>query len=210
MQLDIEQREAQTIRKCIGLTGKDVLEVGCGDGRVPAMLEKARSMIAIDPNKDSISETMLDHPSVDFRVGNGEDLDFGDEKFDIVVFSLSLHHQDPHKALKEAKRVLKENGGIFIIEPDPEGEVSQLFWLMEDEKDVVLKVQKLLKKEGVKFESITVVWEFLDFEELCQYFFEEGDVEPTVELEKKFASILGTKVDNKPLLIEEKLNFFLL
>ena len=51
----------------------------------------------------------------EFEVGNAEDLPYPDEYFDKVVFSSSLEHiGDDMKALKEASRVLKPDGGIVL------------------------------------------------------------------------------------------------
>jgi len=40
-----------------GLTGKTILEVGCGDGRVSKFLvEKCKTLYAIDPDEKAIAE----------------------------------------------------------------------------------------------------------------------------------------------------------
>ena len=36
-----------------------------------------------------------------------------DAVFDLVLFTLSYHHQDRRKALEEAHRVLREGGRVF-------------------------------------------------------------------------------------------------
>ncbi len=57
----------------------------------------------------------------------------GDSLFDLVLFTLSLHHQNSSAALKEAYRVLKNNGKLIIVEPLVKGELQQFFHLFDDE-----------------------------------------------------------------------------
>lgn len=48
--------------------------------------------------------------------GEATFLPFKDETFDLVIFCFSLHEFEIQKALEEAKRVLKKNGLIFIVD----------------------------------------------------------------------------------------------
>jgi len=56
--------------------------------------------------------------------------DFPDGHFDLVVFTLSLHHQQSSLALGEAVRVLRKGGRVVIVEPKNGGEVGQVFGLL--------------------------------------------------------------------------------
>ena len=54
---------------------------------------------------------------VELREANAERLPFGDESFDTVVFNLSLCTiPDPRRALGEARRVLKPDGRLLVLE----------------------------------------------------------------------------------------------
>ena len=115
--------ELQKIEEFVDLSDRDMLEIGCGDGRLSSLLaKKVRNLTAIDPDKAMINLARRDINGVDFRVGHGESLEFNDKSYDIIVFSYSLHHQDCVKALDEAKRVLRDKGIILIIEPSTDGE----------------------------------------------------------------------------------------
>jgi ubiquinone/menaquinone biosynthesis C-methylase UbiE len=70
------------IEEFVQLNGRDVLEVGCGDGRLSALLEdKVGSLTAIDPDKTVITLAKKNIARVDFKVGSGENLEFADRSF---------------------------------------------------------------------------------------------------------------------------------
>lgn len=93
---DPEGTELATLDRLVSLTGKRVLEVGCGSGRLTwSLAERARSVVAIDPDRLEIAKARRAMSRrlknrVRFEVGQGESLPFPDEEFDAVVFSWSL------------------------------------------------------------------------------------------------------------------------
>lgn len=76
--------------------GKDVLDIGTGDGRLAiAVARHARSVLGIDTSEESIrlaqaSAARLGISNVRFRVGNAPDPDLGGRRFDVAIFSWSL------------------------------------------------------------------------------------------------------------------------
>jgi ubiquinone/menaquinone biosynthesis C-methylase UbiE len=97
------------------------------------LADRPAALIAIDPDPAAIEEARRVVTGVDFRIGSGEKLDFPNRWFDLVLFTLSLHHQDSKRALQEAQRVLKKDGEILVIEPDAEGEVERVFAVVHNE-----------------------------------------------------------------------------
>ncbi|MDE3101006.1 MAG: class I SAM-dependent methyltransferase [Chloroflexota bacterium] len=76
--------------------GKDVLDVGTGNGRLAFdVAAYARRVLGIDPSDESVraararAETEGIH-NVEFRVGDAAALDVGRERFDLALFSWSL------------------------------------------------------------------------------------------------------------------------
>lgn len=94
---------------------RDVLEVGCGTGRILHRLaEVARRAVGVD-----LSPGMLAHArerGLDVHEANATDLPFEDESFDVVVsFKVLAHVEDIGRALDEIHRVLRP-GGKAVLE----------------------------------------------------------------------------------------------
>jgi len=107
--------------------GKDVLEIGCGDGaRSRQLSQTCKSWIGIDPDPESIqhaNESGLPEDT-QFVQGVAEDLQWPDATFDVVMFTLSLHHIDVDimsAAVDEAIRVVRPKGIVIFLEPLPAG-----------------------------------------------------------------------------------------
>lgn len=111
----------------VSLTGKKVLEIGCGSGsrsvKIAALCE---SLDAIDPDEKSIefAEEKNSAPNITYSEGRAEHLIFNDKTFDVVIFTLSLHHvpkESMNTAIEEAVRVTKSGGEIVFLEPTHQG-----------------------------------------------------------------------------------------
>lgn len=102
-------------------TGR-VLEIGAGTGSSFPHYEKAREVVATEPDpfmlaraRKRLEKLGLTH--VELRQVAAEDLPFEDASFDNVVSSLVLCTvQDPARALSEVRRVLKPGGTLRFIE----------------------------------------------------------------------------------------------
>ena len=107
--MDYKDIELSKIDAFVNLKGKQVLEVGCGDGRLSAFLAReAENLIAVDPDETRIEAARQAVKGVVFHIGSGESLEFPEDSFDLVFFGFSLHHhQDGFAALSEARRVLR-------------------------------------------------------------------------------------------------------
>jgi len=95
-QIDPENSELTTLLEMSGsLTGRSVLEVGCGSGRLTRRYATmAGRVVAIDPDEERIAAAIQHAPSpdsrpIDFRVA--DILDFCDPgRFDVAILSWSL------------------------------------------------------------------------------------------------------------------------
>jgi ubiquinone/menaquinone biosynthesis C-methylase UbiE len=75
------------------LAGKDVLEIGCGDGKFTRQYaEIARRIVGIDPEIFDLYEAMNNKrpPNSFFIQSKGEQLPFPPQVIDIVIFASSL------------------------------------------------------------------------------------------------------------------------
>ena len=191
-----------------------MLEVGCGDGRLSSQLaEKAGALTAVDPDEARIDQARKNIDGVEFQVGSGEQLKFADQSFDIVLFSYSLHHQDGARALAEARRVLRDDGRILIVEPAPDGEYTRFVTIFQE--DEISRLQKTLAhiKSGgfriLKQGVYALTYPFEDSQSLYRYFMDRlMEIEDTGAVEK-MEQILGSKKDDRPLVINDRVNIFL-
>ena len=202
------------IEEFVELSGREMLEIGCGDGRLSSLLaNKVKSLTAIDPDKTLISQARKKINGVDFRVGSGETLEFNDKSYDIALFSYSLHHQDCVKALDEAKRVLRANGSILIIEPSTEGEYTQLVSIFqEDEMNRLRTTLSYIKSGnfGISREEVYFVdYHFNDDKELYYHFMDSYMGQNDLEAIEKMKALLGRKKSARPIVIKDKVNIIL-
>ncbi|HSO14137.1 MAG TPA: class I SAM-dependent methyltransferase [Anaerolineales bacterium] len=93
---DPEQNETRHLHKFVDVTGRRVLEIGCGEGRLTWRYASASfSTVGIDPDKDSLRVATIDRPSdleskVRFVNAQAEHLPFRKETFDIAILAWSL------------------------------------------------------------------------------------------------------------------------
>lgn len=93
---DPEQAETHAIHDLIDFGGTDVLEVGCGDGRLTwRFAEPTRSVLAVDPDAVAIEQARACvpddlRPKVAFQVADMTSASMPRAAFDVVVLSWSL------------------------------------------------------------------------------------------------------------------------
>ncbi len=116
-----------------------VLEVGTGTGLVAREIaDNVKNIEASDFSDEMIKQAkLIEHASnINFSCADIFDLPFEDNNFDAVIASNVLHIiPQPHKAMKEIKRVLKPNG--LLIAPTFLWKKLSLFGRLE--KFVMLK-----------------------------------------------------------------------
>jgi len=202
------------IEEFVDLSGREMLEIGCGDGRLSSLLaDKVKHLTAIDPDQDMINQAGKEISAVDFRVGYGENLEFNNRSYDIVFFSYSLHHQDCVQALDEAKRVVRDNGSILIIEPSTESEYTQLVSIFQEDEINRLNTTLAYIKSGnfdVSREDVYFVnYHFKDDKELYRHFMNYSINENNAAAMEKMKAILGSKKSARPIVIKDKVNIIL-
>jgi len=208
MQSDINRIEFKKILEYSELSNKSVLEVGCGNGRVTEWIQKIpRKLIAIDPDKKGIESARQNIRNLDFKIMSGENLDFDDEIFDIVLFTFSLHHQNSAKALDEAYRVLKKNGRAVIVEPAADSEVERIHYIFENEIDKLEKAKIAIKNSSFiseKNEEFFIEVSFDDIDELLKYFFNYYEMKSNKSNIKQIEDLLGNRINLKPITLSDK------
>lgn len=103
-----------------------ILDAGCGSGRdAQYFKEDGFEVTAIDAAEKMVEEAKKNVKDVKFEHMDMLNLKFEDESFDGVWACASLLHNektDLPKILGELKRVLKENGTLYVSVKEGEGE----------------------------------------------------------------------------------------
>ena len=211
--MDTQDIEVQAIHALVALAGRRVLEVGCGSGRISAQIAQLASiLIGIDPDADAIAQAAAAIPAALFQIGSGEVLPFADMSFDVVLFTLSLHHQNPMQALREAARVVRLEGRVLIIEPITSSEAQQVFNLFEDETTVLTNAQAAIAIGPLAIitqRKVDAIWELPNAAALCAYPF-QPDLKDPVHKEQVLRDHLGTRMGVTPIQLIDSLTYTLL
>jgi 2-polyprenyl-3-methyl-5-hydroxy-6-metoxy-1,4-benzoquinol methylase len=95
-ELDPAGTETRVIHDLIDFSGKDVLEIGCGDGRLTwRYADRAASVLALDPKEAEITLAQANTPQalrsrVTFQVADITTVDLSETAFDIAILSWSV------------------------------------------------------------------------------------------------------------------------
>lgn len=114
-----ESIERRLILELAGdVTGRDVLDVGCGDGSLAAdFREKGARFVGIDPSRAMIADACERVPGALFCAGTGEALPFASESFDLVTaVTVLCFAPDAAPIFDEMARVLRPDGRLVIGE----------------------------------------------------------------------------------------------
>ena len=96
IQKDAERNEPKYLHRFVDFTGKRVLEVGCGEGRLTWQYAKeTRLTMGIDLDQDALRVATIERPSdlkdrVHFSRAMSEQLPFSKETCDIAILAWSL------------------------------------------------------------------------------------------------------------------------
>jgi len=110
-----------------------LLDVGCGAGgflRLAAATGSGADLSGIDAAPGLISIARDRVPGTDLQVGDLEDLPYDDTSFDVVTgFNVFQYATDPVAALREAARVTRLGGKVFIASWGREQDCEASFYL---------------------------------------------------------------------------------
>ncbi len=123
----VENYKKRTFDLLGSISGKRLLDVGCGAGDDTRALAEAVGknglVVGVD-NSATMIQTACERAEnaglpIEYRVSAAENLDFPDKFFDAARSDRVFQHLDaPLEALREIVRVTRTNGKIVISEPD--------------------------------------------------------------------------------------------
>jgi SAM-dependent methyltransferase len=130
------------LERLVGVSGCDVVDIGCGGGAlVRALAARGARATGVEISEAQLATAVRDDggSGAEYVVGLAQRLPLEDRSVDVVVFMRALHHVPPPDmpaALREARRVLRPGGVVYIAEPLTEGDFFELTSLVEDEREV--------------------------------------------------------------------------
>lgn len=137
----------------LDVRGRDVLDVGCGEGWLVRRLASAGARtVGLDPLAIALERARRQGssgPPARYVEGAAQALAFPSGSFDLVVFFNSLHHvptESMDAALTEAGRVLRPSGVLYVQEPLAEGSFFELMQAVEDETRVRAAAHEALSR----------------------------------------------------------------
>lgn len=107
--------EIEALRQEVPFSGADVLEVGCGSGRLTRRIASdTRDYLAVDMNRE-VAGNVIDTPEATFARASGECLPLPDCSVDVVLDGWALSAQNVSTALSEYTRVCRPTGTVAIL-----------------------------------------------------------------------------------------------
>ncbi len=130
--------------------GKDVVDVGCGGGGLVRELSaRGARLVGVEISEAQLAAALArdDGSGARYEIGMAQDLPLPDASIDLALFMRTLHHVAPADlgaALREARRVLRPDGAVYVAEPLAQGDYFTLTSLVENEVAVRRAAQEAL------------------------------------------------------------------
>ncbi|MBU4086561.1 MAG: class I SAM-dependent methyltransferase, partial [Nanoarchaeota archaeon] len=115
--------EPTTFSLLKSIKGKKILDAGCGSGIYSKKLaQKGAKVYGLELNQNMINlaKNYCKNLNIEFKQGSIDKIPYPDNNFDIVLASLVIHYlKKPERAIKEFRRVLKDNGELILSTTHP-------------------------------------------------------------------------------------------
>lgn len=152
--------------------GQQVLDIGCGTGRVCNQLEATGvDYFGIDISEAEIALAKEGCPQGDFRTGSMLALPYEDNSFDVVFHIAVLHHllTEPERvqAIQEAMRVLKPGGRLNLMVM---GLWQKRYWKLFFQKQEGKQSLPAMQQKQVKWSDVFIPWSWKTPEKVYRYY----------------------------------------
>jgi MoaA/NifB/PqqE/SkfB family radical SAM enzyme/SAM-dependent methyltransferase len=120
-------RDEQALRDALAEVTGDVLEIGCGEGRLTAVWRAAIAagrvrLTGVDPDGDALARLQIEGATLHHALAETLLPTLADASFDHVVLSHAWNHlRDPALVITNVRRVLRPGGELWISDDVPFG-----------------------------------------------------------------------------------------
>jgi len=111
-----------------------IIDMGCGTGELAKKIFDLsfKNISGYDISGNCILMASKAFPGINFEVKDIENTRLKANSVDLLFYCGILHHfTNTTKVIKEAKRILKKDGRVFVFEPNA---INPVLWLFRDEK----------------------------------------------------------------------------
>jgi SAM-dependent methyltransferase len=142
--------DIEMLERLVQPAGKDVVDIGCGAGAlVRELTARGARVIGVEVSESQLAAALDqdDGRGARYVVGEAQHLPLDGASADVAVFMRTLHHvplPNMVDALREAGRVVRTDGIVYVAEPLTEGDFFELVSLVEDELEVRRAAQDAL------------------------------------------------------------------
>ncbi len=217
-QFDSAGVEERLLSELYDFHDKLILEIGCGTGRLTKMIKRdSTAIIAVDQDASRVSIARQNLPGVVFLKATLPELSFPAYAFDLVLFSMSLHHmEDEDKILAALQTAASFGKEVLVVEPSIDSDVTALVNLFGPETAIICSAKRVLayfQKQLRLRRKVTIEtqWKFDCLLELFDYFWGKNDSQEVMENRNQVRRFLGRteKEDSNPLILVDKINYYL-
>ncbi|ASO19332.1 SAM-dependent methyltransferase [Actinoalloteichus hoggarensis] len=169
---DREQVLFDALRESFDWTGRDVLDVGCGDGfHLPILARDARSVVGVEPHPPLVRRArrrVAGLDSVRVSAAGAQRLPLPDESVDLV-HARTAYFFGPgcEPGLREAERVLRPGGAVAIIDLDATRHAYGSWMRADLPRYSPAEVEDFFAGEGFDCRRVDTWWRFDDRESLA-------------------------------------------
>jgi SAM-dependent methyltransferase len=112
------ERRLNLLREHVDLSGKRILDIGCGVGAfVQRLGEFSDRIVGTDVDRESVLRGVEQSPNLGLAVG--EHMPFKDGSFDVIILHEVLEHvTNDVETLREARRLLAPGGHVIVFCPN--------------------------------------------------------------------------------------------
>jgi ubiquinone/menaquinone biosynthesis C-methylase UbiE len=111
----------------ISFEGKRIADIGCGAGALTRKIKIRNGIVVgVDPSPNLIEKARLvslkEYLPIDFQLGNAENTGLESNSYNFVTVLRAWHWFNRVDAIKEVKRILKNNGTLLVMDSGFMGE----------------------------------------------------------------------------------------